>query len=98
MFRSATDALSHILTDDPIAPLTNAVLLKHRQAVLTCELPVLEPSLSRATGSLIATNIRDLVNEQRSARLDAETLRRRKEEKRTDTMLGTAYRDLLNLS
>ena len=98
MFRSATDALSHILTDDPIAPLTNAVLLKHRQAVLTCELPVLEPSLSRATGSLIATNIRDLVTEQRAAQLETETLWRRNKDKGVDTLLGAAYRALLNLS
>ena len=53
--------------------------------------------MRRAMGSLIATNIVDLVLEQRVVRLEAEALRKRKEDKGVDTLFGTAYRALLNL-
>ena len=74
------------------------MLLNHRHAMLIQDLPGLKPSFSQATGSLIATNIRDLVTEQRAAQLETETLWRRNKDKGVDTLLGAAYRALLNLS
>ena len=73
-------------------------MLKHRHVVLIQDLPVLKPSLSRSTGSLIATNIGDLFTEYRAARLNSDTLHRRKEDKGSDTLLGAAYRALLSLN
>ena len=56
------------------------------------------PSLIRAIGSLIATNIGDLVTDQRAARLEAYTFWRRKEDKGLETLLGDIYGSLLNFS
>ena len=71
---SAPKALSSLLTSDPTATLVDAVLIKYCHAVLTRDLPGLDPSMSRATGSLIATNIKDLVLEQSSEWLEVEAL------------------------
>ena len=70
------------------------MLLKHRHAVLIRDLNGLYPYLSRATCSLIATNIGDLVIDNRAARLESGTLWRRNE---VDTLIGAAYGSLLNL-
>ena len=86
---STPNSLSHLLTSDPTSPLADAVLLKHRYAVLIRDLNGLYPYLSRATCSLIATNIGDLVIDNRAARLESWTLWRQKE---VDTLLGAAYR------
>ena len=75
------NALSHVLADDPTSPLSKFVMFKNRHTVLIRDLPGLDPSVSQATGSMISSNIGDLVTEQRAARLEAETLRRRKEDK-----------------
>ena len=83
----ATNSLSTLLTSDPTAPLDATVLLKHRNSVLICDLPVLNPSVIRATGSLIATNIGDLVLYQRAVRIEAQALRKRKEDKGVETLL-----------
>ena len=68
------EALSHLLMADPTAPLSGAVLLKHSHTMLIQDLPILNPSLSRATGSMIASNIGDLVTKKRTARMEIETL------------------------
>ena len=49
-------------------------------------------------GYLIAKNIRDLVSEQRAARIEAEVLRKRMEGKGEDMFLGAVYGDLMNIS
>ena len=83
---------------DSISLLADAVLLKHRHAVLIRNLPVLNPSLILVTGSLIATNIGDLVPDQRAARIEEEALHKHKEDKGVHMLLRAAYGDLLNLS
>ena len=49
--------------------------------MLIRDLPGLDPTMSQATGSLIETNIEDLVSEQMEARLDVEALQKSKEDK-----------------
>ena len=71
MVHSAPHSLYHLLMYYPTDPLADAVLTKHWNAVLIWDLPSLDPSLSRATGSLITTNIRNLVPDHRAARLEA---------------------------
>ena len=78
LVKSEPKSLSHLLTAEPTGPLTDAVLLNHRHAVLIRDLPGLDPSVSQATGSMIVSNTRDLVTKQRVTQLKAETLRRRK--------------------
>ena len=74
------------------------MLLKHQHDVLILVLPCLNPSLRRSTGYLISTNLGDLVTDKRAARLEAETLRKRKEDNGVDTLLRSTYGDLLKLS
>ena len=76
-----------LLTYEPTDPISDTVLLKHCHAMLTRDLLDLDASVSRSTGSLVATNIGDLVLDQRSAWIKAEALRKRKEDKRENTFL-----------
>ena len=76
LVRSALNFFSHLLMYERTTPLTDSVPLKHRHAVLAWDLPGLNSSLSRSTGYLIATNIRDLVTDKRAARLEEDTLQR----------------------
>ena len=55
--------------------------------MLIRDLPGFDPSVRQATGSTIAETIGDLITEQRAARLEAETLRRRREDKGADILL-----------
>ena len=71
---SAPNAFYHLFTAKNIDPLVEAVLLNHQNDVLIWDLPGLDPSLSRATGYLIATNIGELVTKQRAVRMEAETI------------------------
>ena len=98
LVRSTPYTLSHLLKVETTSPLSNAVLLKYRHTMLIWDLPGLDPSLGQATGYLIATNSGELFNDQRAARLEADTLRRRKEDKGADTLLRTTCGDLFNLS
>ena len=66
--------------------------------MMICDLSGLNPSVSRTMGSLIAKNIRDLVLDQRTDPIEAEALQKRKEDKRKDMLLGSAYGTLLNIS
>ena len=59
-----------LLTYEPKDPLADTMLLKHRHTVLIRDLPGLDPYMSRATRSLIETNIGDLVLEQMAARVE----------------------------
>ena len=95
---STPNALSSLLTSETTDTLSNTVLLKHHHTVLICNFSGLEPSMRQATCSLISTNIRYLVLRQRLARLEAEALQNWKEVKEADTLLGTTYGPLLNLS
>ena len=61
MVCSTLNESSPLLTSKSTAPLTDAVLLKHRHAVLIQNIPCLNPFMSQAMGSLIATIIGDLV-------------------------------------
>ena len=97
LVRSAPNSLFPLLTYEPTTLLVDAVILKHCHTMLICDHKGIGLSTRRATGSLIATNIVDLVLEQRVVRLEAEALRKRKEDKGVDTLFGTAYRALLNL-
>ena len=81
------DAFSQLVTAEPTAPLIETVLFKHRHAMLIRDLPGFDPSVRQATGSTIAEKIGDLITEQRAARLEAETLRRRREDKGADILL-----------
>ena len=67
---SAPDALSHLVTAEPIAPLANTVILNHSHSMLICDLSGLDPSVNRDIGSMIAANIRDLVTKHRAERLE----------------------------
>ena len=80
LVNSAPNTLYHLLTAKPQSPPTDAVLMKHRKAVLIRYLPSLNHSLSQATGYLISKKIGELVTKHRSARLEAENLWRRKED------------------
>ena len=68
------NALSHVLAADPTSPLANGVMFKNSHTVLIRDLPGLDPSVSQATGSMIASNIGDLVKKKRSGLLEAENL------------------------
>ena len=96
--RSTPNDLSHLITVDPTAPLADSGLLKHRHTVLIRDLPSLDPELSWATGSMITENIGDLVTKQRAARMEAETIQRRKKDEGEDTLTGAAHRALLKIS
>ena len=54
--------------------------------------------MSRATWSLIRTNIGVLVSEQRAEKIEAESLQKRREDKGVDKFLRVVYGALLNLS
>ena len=81
LVQSALEALSHLLMSDHTSPLANAVLLKHCHNVSIWDLPGPNSSLSWATCSLTAKNIRDRVTKQRAVCMEAETLWSQKENK-----------------
>ena len=66
---------------EPTSTLSDAVILKHCHAMLIRDLPCLDPSMIRATGYLIVTNIGNLVLEQRAEHLEAEALQKRKDDR-----------------
>ena len=93
LVRSSSNSLSPLLTSDPTASLAESILLNHHHSVLIHNLPGLKPSVSWATGSLIVTNIRYLVEQ-----IEAEDIQKRNEDKGVDMFLGSTYGKLMNIS
>ena len=67
------------------------MILKHHHVVLNRNFLSINPSVSWAMGYLIATNLGDLVFDQKASRIEAEALREHKEDKGVDSFLGVAY-------
>ena len=65
--RYAADSFYHLIKSDPMPPLANTVMLNHQHTKFIQDLPSINHFLIGAIGSLIATNIGDLVTEQRVA-------------------------------
>ena len=98
LFCSAPDALSHLVSAEPISPLANAVMLKNRHAILKWDLTGLNPSVSWDTGHMIGGGIGELVTDKRPAGLEVDTFQRRKEYKGADNLLEAAHGSVLKLS
>ena len=82
---------------DPLAPLSNALILQHRHRILLRHLPGLDPSINRATGAHIAEPFGELAVELRETRLENKRVQDKKENKVAAVYFGANLAHLLNL-
>ena len=88
---------SPLLVAHPTAPVADALLFAHRQALLEHDLPALGTAALNLGAHQIAASIGVLTDEHRQARA-AEAARRAAETKTPDTYFGTSVSYLLRLS
>ena len=76
--RSGPNTYSALIVPEPLAPLTDALLIHHRHRLMLINLPGIDPRINRAAGTRIAETVGEVAVELRETRLENKCVRKRK--------------------